>query len=118
MTEQFNAISYKEQELLVLLAEEAAETVVAVAKALRHGLGSRHPDHFREDGRLTEEHQPDNEWPPKDNRYDIAKEAGQFVGVLNRLIELDVIDNIVVVKAKDRKMRDAAKYLHHQEDPE
>jgi hypothetical protein len=115
MSQQFNNISYKEQELLVLLVEEAAETVVAVAKALRHGFESRHPDHFRDDGQLTEEHE--KEWPPQDNRYDIAKEAGQFVGVLDELRALRILDYEVVEKAKTRKMKDAAKYLHHQGDP-
>lgn len=107
---QFNNISYKEQELLVLLVEEAAETVVAVAKALRHGLNSMHPDNLPHVTGVWED-------PPPDNRRDIAKEAGQFVGVLNHITELGILDDCIVAQAKDRKMRDAAKYLHHQDDP-
>lgn len=108
MAKHFNKLTPRDQEALVLLVEEAAETVMAVAKALRHGLNSMHPS-IRPDN-ITEHHIPDN-------RYDIAREAGQFVGVLAHAINLGILDEKMVNEASEEKMRNSAPYLHHQGDP-
>lgn len=105
MAEHFNKLSPATQELLVMLSEEADEIGLAVAKALRHGLNSMHPDIRPED--ITESHIPDN-------RYDIAKECGDLIGVMNRLVELGVLNNITIDHSAATKMERAQPYLHHQ----
>ena len=109
MTQHFNKLPPKVQELLVMLGEEANEVGKAVSKALRHGLDSMHPDKLP--------HVTGNwEDPPPDNRRDIAKECGDLIGVLSRLIELGVLDGAIVDQARQTKMERSRPYLHHQED--
>lgn len=54
MSAPFNGLTPAQAERLNMLAEEAAEIIVAVAKILRHGPGSYNPD-APEDGSNVEQ---------------------------------------------------------------
>lgn len=104
MTQLYNKLSPETFELLVMLGEEAAEIQQAVSKALRHGLNNMHPDIRPED--ITESHIPDN-------RYDIARECGDLIGVMNRLVQNGVLDNPTIYQSSVTKMDRSRHYMHH-----
>lgn len=65
----------QDQELLTILAEECGESVQAVCKALRHGLGNFHPD-----------------YPEKgSNASQIEREVGDILAIVDMLIATGAI---------------------------
>lgn len=85
-----------QRELLIVLAEEAAEVVHACTKALRHGLDSYHPEsiHFS-------------------NQDNLNREVGQFEAVAALLCHCDVLHSGNINRAHDQKLRTLTTYLHH-----
>lgn len=96
----FNELTPQEDEVLSMLAEEAAEIIQIIMKTKRHGFGSHHPDN-----------------PYDDNRALIAKEVGDFLGVLDHAIDHRMIERDKVQTAADVKMLNAFHYMHHHENP-
>lgn len=94
-----NGLTPAEAERLAMLAEEAGEIVQAVAKILRHGYGSYHPDSTN---------------PDRDNRFDLDREVNDFAAVVDMMARAgDGIgfDAALIGPATARKLR----YAHHQE---
>lgn len=96
----FNKLTPQEDEVLSMLAEEAAEIIQIIMKTKRHGFGSYHPDN-----------------PYDDNRALIAKEIGDLLGVLDHALDHRMIDRDKVKNANDVKMLNAFHYMHHHENP-
>lgn len=86
-----------ELEALALLAEECAESVAIIGKALRHGLSSCHPD----SGAI--------------NRVEIAKELGQVRCAIEIACQLGVIFSSDVMRGAEEKWNKVGSYLHHIE---
>lgn len=97
MTDHFNQLSASEAEALALIAEEAAEIVLAVTKTLRHGLGSTHPD------------DPDGE----DNRQMIEREIGDLRAVVDIALSKKMFSATKIEAARKAKLRRVRQYLHH-----
>lgn len=99
MTEPFNGLTPAQAERLDMLAEEAAEIIVAVSKIKRHGYASRNPDNQR----------------AGDNRRQLESELADLLGVWTALRDHgEVADPSIhdTRRAWDRKLR----YAHHQAD--
>lgn len=96
----FNNLSPAETERLDMLAEEAAEIVMAVSKIKRHGWSSHNPDA-----------------PAKgDNRRQLEAEMADLLGVWTAMRSAgEVYDPSLydTGKAWEKKLR----YAHHQADP-
>lgn len=92
-----NELSPAEAERLAMLAEEAGEIVQAVAKILRHGYRSHHPDE-----------------PGVSNRHRLSHEVADLHAVL-RLMDRagDAVSPTAarIESAMHRKLR----YAHHQQ---
>lgn len=91
-----NGLSPAEAERLAMLAEEAGEIVQVVGKILRHGFESRHPN-----GGPT-------------NRETLARECGDFCGVLDAMCRAEDLPGQSVEDHGRRKWAKALPYTHFQ----
>jgi hypothetical protein len=87
-------IADADRELLVILAEEAAEVVQAVTKILRHGLDNHHP-HGSEL-----------------NREALGRECGEFSEVLSQLAERQIVAAQDIDFGARCKREDLPRWLH------
>lgn len=85
-----------EHEMISCAAEEAAEIAMIVCKSLRHGIDSCHPD-------------PGS----KPNRFEIAREIGQLIAVMQIMCDVGVIHPNDVEFGRLEKFAKIGKYLHH-----
>lgn len=93
-----NQLTDAEIERLVLIGEEAAEVVQAVAKILRHGWESTHPD-----------------FPDFNNRSHFIKELGDLRGAVQLCFQAgDIPQPSYQYHALD-KLHRMQKYLHYKE---
>ena len=92
----FSNLKPHEAELLAHLQEEAAEIVMAISKAERHGLASSHPA-------------PGS----KDNRFEIARELGQLMAIAGTMIGLGMLDEWVIEFGRTEKLTKFNTYSHH-----
>lgn len=92
----FNELSDAETERLDLLAEEAAEVIVAVSKIKRHGYESKHPN-----GGPT-------------NRVALMMELGHLTNAKNMMISAKDISQWDIGFYSEKKAEEIHKYLHHQ----
>lgn len=87
----------KQREILTKAIEEAAEFIAIAGKTLAHGLDESHPDY-------------DN----VPNRVNLARESGDFVGMLDVMWDNGLIVGTEHLKARESKPRRFLKYAHHQ----
>lgn len=93
--EHFNGLPPEQAEALALLAEECGELIQAIGKVLRHGLWSVHPG---------------SQIP---NQFTLVREVGDVLASL-RICEVQrLIEWGDVISARDRKLINVTKYLHH-----
>jgi hypothetical protein len=85
-------MTVEQRELLVCLFEEAAEVTQIIAKILRFGIDSGHP----RDGNNTDR---------------LHTEIGDFLGVVDRLIELRLLNALELEHAADAKLERLENYL-------
>lgn len=88
----------KQREILTKAAEEAGEFIAMAMKTLAHGLDESHPDY-------------DN----VPNRENLAREAGDFMGMADLLIEEGVLLQETVQHARYTKPVRFLRYAHHQQ---
>ena len=100
MRNDFNDMTEAEAETLACLSEEAGEIVQIVAKALRHGLGSCHPD-----GGET-------------NRENINKEVGDLLAIVSIAVGWGMLDADSIESYRRGKLDRIERYLHHAKVPE
>lgn len=96
LTPHFNRLSPDVAERLTLLAEEAAEVILAVSKIKRHGLQSR--------------------WPVNSgstNREVLEKEIGHFELILVEMISRRDVDPLAINDSARAKRRTINSWLHH-----
>jgi len=86
-----------ELEALALIAEECAESIAIIGKALRFGLTSSHPDSYAM------------------NRSEIARELGQVRASIEIACQLGVLYSSDVMRGADEKWKKVGEYLHHIE---
>lgn len=98
MTSNFNELSDAETERLSVLIDELSETQQAVAKILRHGYNSYHPDR-----------------PMDTNRNDLMEELGHISWVVNLMIKSGDLLQHQIENSQQRRDERVNKYLHHQE---
>ena len=98
MKDHFNGLTPPQAERLALLAEECGEVVQAVAKILRHGYESFHPDGG----------------PP--NRSLLEIEIGHVEHAIFRMHEAEDTDPLHVLDSVEAKAKKIGRYLHHQAD--
>jgi NTP pyrophosphatase (non-canonical NTP hydrolase) len=91
----FNKLTPAEAEALALLTEEGGEVIQAVAKILRHGIDSEHPD----SGEL--------------NKDSLNKEIGDVLAAIDICFVQWVADREVAEHHKQRKLSRVGRYLHH-----
>lgn len=84
-----------ELESLALIAEECAEVVAIIGKALRHGLDSCHPV----DGTV--------------NRDEIARELGQVGCAIQIAIDLGILRSTDIDTGLADKWKNVGRFLHH-----
>lgn len=84
-----------ELEALALLAEECAESIAIIGKAIRHGLSSCHPD------------------SGASNRVEIARELGHVSAAIEIACQLGVLYRSDVREGVDEKWKKGGRYLHH-----
>ncbi len=101
MTAHFNHLTPAQAEALALIAEEAAEVIMAIGKILRHGLESVNP------------HEPDG----GNNRMDLSREIGDFTAAVRLGIEENVVDPLLIRHGEQQKMLSVGRYLHHMKKP-
>lgn len=99
MFKHFNKLTPGQAERLAMLAEECAEVIVEVNKALRHGLDSYHPDN-----------------PGVNNRDRITKELIDVEAVLKMMY----LSNDFTMPRRLNDVQNAfnkkLKYAHHQQE--
>jgi NTP pyrophosphatase (non-canonical NTP hydrolase) len=88
-----------DRELLTILAEECAEVIKAVSKALRFGLADGYP------GTLTT------------NSADIGQEVGDILCVVEKLVERGILNVSEIDGAVVQKSAKLDRYLQAQETP-
>lgn len=99
MSAHFNRLSPATAEMLALIAEEAGEIVQAVAKALRHGLDSVHPE------------------TDLDNTTALENEIGDLLAAVQIATSANVLTVHQIELAKRRKLERVGRYLHHAKVP-
>jgi hypothetical protein len=99
MTEHFNQLSEAEVERLAILVEECSEVQKVACKILRHGYDSHNPD------------KPEAE----PNRAALAREIGDLMHAVNRMLDARDVDGIAVAQHSRRKAEQIATWLHHQD---
>ncbi|MEI9428707.1 hypothetical protein [Mesorhizobium sp. Cs1299R1N3] len=95
----FNGLTPAEAERLDMLAEEAAEVILAVSKIKRHGYNSTHPNNANRH---------------RHNRTDLEKEIGDFIGIMRTMFQRGDVDFSNIDRAASVKWRNALPYTHHQ----
>lgn len=95
----FNRLTPEELEALAYTVEESAELIVAVCKALRHGLESHNP----EDSPLFRE----------TNRQMIAREAGDARVGLELLMHTKIFSGTDFYNHFHEKLNSVGQWLHH-----
>lgn len=93
----FNELSPAELERLSLLMEEMGEAIQIIGKIQRHGYESKHPDNM--DGPT--------------NRQFLEKELGDVLAAMALMCRFDISFSIIETH-KLEKLKNVAKYLHHQ----
>jgi hypothetical protein len=84
-------------EALVLVMEECAEAIQAATKCLRHGETSYNP---YDDEEVT-------------NRASLNKELGHVTLALQLAVEQNIVDADELVRHRDIKRANIARWLHH-----
>lgn len=97
----FHKLSPRDHELLTMLSGEAAEIIHIKEKIFQHGMDSSHADY--------------KNWP---NRNLLEKEIGDFLGILDEIIDKKIIDPDAIQVWCRRKWSKALQYTHHQGDEE
>lgn len=92
----FAALTAVEHEMISCASEEAAEIGMIIGKALRHGIDSCHPE-------------PGS----KPNRFEIAREIGQLIAVMQIMCDVGVVHMNDVEAGRLEKWDKIGKYLHH-----
>lgn len=100
MSEHFNKLTPAEAERLAMLAEECAEVIVEINKALRHGFYSYHPDQ-----------------PHLMNHIRIAKELVDVEAVVNMMFEAGDLSYARTGSRVAEAMQKKLRFAHHQEAP-
>lgn len=97
----FNKLTPAEAERLAFLAEECGEVVQAVGKVLRHGYNERSPF---------------NDRVLEDNRYDLEKEVGHVLAVVELMLGSSDLDATKVALHQVKKLRSILDdtYMHEQ----
>jgi NTP pyrophosphatase (non-canonical NTP hydrolase) len=93
----FNKLTPAEAEILAIVSEEAGEVVQAVGKIARHGLESVPPAGF------------------PTNRQQLTTELGDIQAAIIMLINNQMIDQDALTAARESKLKNISKYLHHAE---
>ena len=101
MVEAFNGLTSAEAERLALLAEECGEVIQAVAKILRHGYASTHPD------------RPD----AGTNRDMLERELADLRAAEHLMIEAGDVYDASIGAAAVHKLARVRRYLHEQTTP-
>lgn len=94
-------LTIEQEELLICLFEEAAEVTQVVAKILRFGYNTRHPD----------ENSPTN-------ARRLLIEVGDFLGIVDRLTVLDVFETARLNAYRDTKLAKLEDFLLFKDDTE
>lgn len=92
----FAQLTPVEHEMISCASEEAAEIGMIIGKALRHGIDSCHPA-----------------TGSKPNRFEIAREIGQLIAVMQIMCDVGVIHMLDVEAGRLEKFAKIGKYLHH-----
>lgn len=97
----FNQLTPAEAERLAMLAEEASEIILAVNKALRHGMDGAHPDH-----------------PEQSNRDDIVFEIADVEAMRVMMVIAGDIDGPKAPISEDtlQRIRKKIYHGHHQDE--
>ena len=98
MSAPFNGLTPAEAERLALLAEECGEVIQAVAKVLRHGYESTHPD------------KPE----AGTNRDMLQRELADLRAAESLMIEAGDVYDSAIVAAALHKIARVQRYLHEQ----
>jgi hypothetical protein len=93
----FNGLTDAQLERLALVIEECAEVQQIACKVLRHGYSSNNQ------GKLAEI-----------NRHALAREVGDLLHVIDRLINARDIDGLSVATHSSRKAAQIDSWLHYQ----
>ena len=91
-------ITPSQAERLDVLIEEAAEVIMAACKIQRFGFESYHPDHV--------------EGP--NNLENLHNEIGNFVSMLDLMIEAGDIEEVKIYEAAELKKQTRDKYMRYQ----
>lgn len=94
----FNKLTPAQAERLAMLFEEASEIIQIAGKTFRHGYKSYHPADIG-----------------VDNIEYLSQEIGDFLGILDKMIELSDVDEEVIAYYRKTKWGRAMRYAHHQE---
>jgi NTP pyrophosphatase (non-canonical NTP hydrolase) len=100
--EQFNELTPAEMEALVIVAEECAEVIQAIAKIQRHGLRSYHPVSMEK------------------NITSLAKELGDLSAaflVLRENVKSPFLSDTEIARHVTGKIKRLRNYVHHVEIP-
>lgn len=94
----FNGLDPAEQERLMLLSEQLAKAQEAIAKIIRHGYDSTHP-----------------EFPGPTNRAMLQKRLGGVRHAMIRLCDANDLSKCIIHEFAALMPERIKKYLHHQE---
>ena len=98
----FNELTDAERERLDILSEECGEIVQAIGKIGRHGYNSYHPS-------VPACHD-------RNNRRDLEREIGDFMGTLDVMITEGDLDHVRISDARAKKVASIRmrRWTHHQ----
>ena len=94
----FNKLTPAEAERLALLAEECGEVIQAVAKILRHGYESCHPDSAD---------------PADNNRVNLEHELGDVMAAVKMMGMACDVSADYIGDCREDKLQRVNRYLHH-----
>lgn len=97
LTDHFNQLTPAEAERLAILSEECSEVIQIIAKIMRHGYESHHPD----DAEVT-------------NRSLLAREIGDVQAAKEMMQNAGDVRTAEIIDAKIAKQSRVGRYLHHQ----
>lgn len=95
--EQFNKLTFAQQERLAILSEELSEAIQIVGKILRHGYDSYNPN--------------DPEQVP--NKILLEEEIGHVYYAVEALVQDKTLNSRRIINHAGWKAKRVVKYLHH-----
>lgn len=96
----FSGLSHAQIERFAILAEEASEVVQDVMKIFRHGPASTNPVKYQ--STMT-------------NAIHLAREIGQLLFIIEKLVDLGDLDENEINLGKHHKKTDIKQYIHYPE---